>query len=277
MTSPPRPGPTVPRSSGGASSTAVPWATVTGPTMPGAVEHFDEVATSWIRRYADRPSFRHRLVAVGAVVREVVAGYDRPVVLDFGGGPGVFSLVASERAGAVLCLDVSAPMVMAGAEGEPAAVSLLRHAGLEPEPRRVQRIVGTLDALSQPEDGAFDVVLAIAVLEYLPEPAPVVLALADRLRPGGRLVLTVPNERSWFRRAENIAGSLGAGVGRALRSERLRSRAYATTRPHGNRVPWRVETDLSGLVLERIEPLALASSGLMAHVRATHIVVFKRR
>ena len=250
---------------------------VTGSAVPGAVEHFDEVAASWIRRYAERPSFRHRLVTVGAVVREVVADYDRPAVLDFGGGPGVFSLVASEGAGSVLCLDVSAPMVQAGAQEESAAVSLVRGAGHEPAPDRIQRMVGTLDAVGEPEGGAFDVVLAIAVLEYLPDPERILMALATRLRPGGRLVLTVPNERSWFRRTESLAGSLGAGAGTVLRSERLRSRAYAATRPHGNRVPWRGGADASSLVLERIAPLALAASGLLAHIRATQIVVLQKR
>lgn len=256
---------------------AVQRAPVTGPANPGAVEHFDEVAASWIWRYAARPSFRHRLVTVGAVVREVVADYDRPAVLDFGGGPGLFSLVASESAGSVLCLDVSAPMVQAGAAEQSAAASLVRGAGHEPAPDRIQRLVGTLDAVGAPEGGAFDVVLVIAVLEYLPDPARTLMALATRLRPGGRLVLTVPNERSWFRRTESVAGSLGAGAGAVLGSERLRGRAYASTRPHGNRVPWKVGAGASGLVLERIAPLALAASGLLAHIRATQIVVLQKR
>lgn len=249
----------------------------TGSAVSSAVEHFDEVAASWIGRYTARPSFRHRLVAVGAVVREVVSIYDRPAVLDFGGGPGVFSLVASEAARSVLCLDVSAPMVLAGANEERAAASLVRVAGFDPSPDRIQRIVGTLNVLRNPGGGAFDLILAIAVLEYLSEPAPVLEALARRLRPGGRVILTVPNERSWFRRAEALAGSLGAGAGAALRSERLRSRAYASTRPHGNQVPWRVDSDASSLVLERIAPLALAASGLLAHVTATNIVVLRKR
>jgi 2-polyprenyl-3-methyl-5-hydroxy-6-metoxy-1,4-benzoquinol methylase len=252
-------------------------ATGTEAAVRGAVEHFDGVATTWIRRYADRPSFRHRLVAVGAVVREVVARYDRPAVLDFGGGPGVFSLVASEGAGWVLCLDVSARMIRAGISDQFAAESLVRSTSHRPRPERVHRMVGTLEALRAQEDPAFDVVLAVAVLEYLPDPAQVVTALATRLGPGGRLVLTVPNERSWFRRFESLSGSLGAGVGSLLHSERLMSRAYASTRPHGNRVMWRPGADAGGLLVERIAPLTLAASGFMAHVNATHIVVLQKR
>lgn len=240
-------------------------------------EHFDEVADSWIQRYADRPSFRHRLVAVGAVVREIVAKYDSPAVLDFGGGPGVFSLVASEEAHSVLCLDTSVGMIREGFAHESTVVSLIRSTGYEPRPERVRRMMGALDALDRRANSRFDVVLAIAVLEYLADPQQVLAELADHMRAGGRLVLTVPNERSWFRRVENLAGSLGAGTGSMLRWERLRNRAYASTRPHGNRVPWWAGADAGGLILERMVPLALASSGLMSHVTATQIVVLRKR
>lgn len=240
-------------------------------------EHFDEVAPSWIRRYADRPSFRHRLAVVSEVVREVAAGYDQPAVLDFGGGPGVFSLVASGTAESVLCLDVSATMVRAGFAHQADAVALVRAAGHEPVPGRVRRVVGPLEALREPANGVFDVILAVAVLEYLPDPEGLLTALAARLRPGGRLVMTVPNERSWYRRIENMAGALGAGVGSALGLERLRSRAYASARPHGNRVSWRGGADAGNLLLERLSPLALAGAGALARVNATHIVVLGKR
>lgn len=239
--------------------------------------HFGDVAPGWIDRYADRPSFRHRLDVVGDVVSEVVGRFDPCRVLDFGGGPGMFSLLASGGAASVLCLDTSLPMVQAGAVDEADAVALLVQAGHEPVPARVWRAVGPLEALRQPPVGAFDVVLAIAVLEYLPDPAATLTALGGRLRRGGRLVMTVPDERSWFRRIEGLVGSLGARAGTVVGSERLTSRAYATTRPHGNRVPWRAGADVGGLVVERSAPLALAGSGLLARTRPSRIVVLRQR
>lgn len=242
----------------------------------GSAEHFDEVAKSWIRRYSDRPSFRHRITMVGAVVREVVAYYETPVVLDFGGGPGIFSLVASERASTVVCLDASAPMIRAGHEQEGAAAAVVRTTGHEPRPERVHRVVGTLEALGVGVAPTFDAVLAIAVLEYVPDPGLTLTQLAARLRPGGRLLLTVPNERSWYRWAEGLVGSFGSSAGGVLRSERLRSRSYASIRPHGNHVPWRSGADAGGLRLERIAPLALAASGIMAYVTPSQIVVLQK-
>jgi uncharacterized protein YbjT (DUF2867 family)/2-polyprenyl-3-methyl-5-hydroxy-6-metoxy-1,4-benzoquinol methylase len=254
-----------------------------GASGTGTAEHFDEIAASWIRRYADRPSFRHRLDVVAPLVGEVLstAAVDPAAtgslhVLDFGGGPGVFSLVASERATSVVCLDVSAPMVEAGATYEADAVALLEDRGIVPHPGRVARVVGSLDTVSD-EGDPFDVVLAIAVLEYLPDPDQVIIELAARLRDGGRLMFTVPNERSAYRRVEDLAGAWGATAGRLLHSERLRSRAYATTRPHGNRVPWRAGAGAAGLVLERVVPLRLAPAGALSRIHATQVIVMRKR
>jgi uncharacterized protein YbjT (DUF2867 family)/2-polyprenyl-3-methyl-5-hydroxy-6-metoxy-1,4-benzoquinol methylase len=250
----------------------------------GTADHFEEVADTWIRRYADRPSFRHRLDTVGAVVRETLdalaadAAPNAPLrVLDFGGGPGMFSLVASTSGASVVCLDVSEPMVRAGKAHELDAVRLLEASGLDPQPALVERVVGSLDAITKSPDHAFDAILAVAVLEYLPDPDEVVVALGARLREGGRLVLTVPNERSAYRRFEDLVGSFGARAGALLHSERLRSRAYASTRPNGNRVAWQRGADRADLVLERIVPLTLAADGALARVHATRIVVLRKR
>lgn len=250
-----------------------PDAGTTGAANDPTLGHFEDVADTWIRRYEERPSFRHRLDVVGGVIREVLDGYDHPTVLDFGGGPGVFAMVASTSAGRVVCLDASAPMILAGARHADLAADLAARFG-DAHPDRVERVVGTVDALDPVP--TFDVIVTIAVLEYLDDPAETVEALATRLRPGGRLVLTVPDPRSAFRRTEDLVGSLGATAGRVLRSERLASRAYASVRPHGNRIPWRDGAARAGLEVDRTVPLTLASDGALAKVRATSIVVLRR-
>lgn len=247
----------------------------TGAANDPTLDHFEDVADSWIRRYDERPSFRHRLDVVGRVVTDIGAGFDRaPYVLDFGGGPGVFSMVASTVASRVVCLDASAPMIIAGAVHADLAVALATRFGT-PHPEHVDRVVGTVDTLAPTP--TFDLVITIAVLEYLDDPAETVEALAARLHPGGRLLLTVPDARSLFRRTENLVGSLGAGLGRVVRSQRLSSRAYASVRPQGNQVPWKDGADRAGLTLERIVPLTLAATGAMSRVTATSIIVLQKR
>lgn len=243
---------------------------------PRVAAHFDEVAASWVERYASRPSFRHRLVVVGDVVAEVVGRHHQAAVLDFGGGPGVFSLVASERAAWVLCLDPSPAMIRAGAAHQALAGSVVRATGRDPEPARVARAAGSLNAIRATRPGTFDVVLAIAVLEYIVDPGQVIEALATRLRVGGHLVLTVPNPGSWFRIVEDRVGSLGARAGAVLDSERLRSRAYAASRPHGNTVAWADAAERSELVLEQVLPLSLDGRGPLSRVRATRIIVLRK-
>lgn len=44
-----------------------------------------------------------------------------------------------------------------------------------------------------PELGTFDLILALDILEHLREPAVVLRGLAQRLTPGGRLIVSVPN------------------------------------------------------------------------------------
>ncbi len=248
------------------------------PELPATMEHFDEVALGWVRRYEDRPSFKERLRVLGPIVKEVCALANEARVLDVGGGPGVFSTVASISAARVVCLDPSVPMIESGVALASRVVALVEPLG-EPDPDRITRVAGTLDCIgaNSSSAGSFDVVMAVALLEYLDRPDEAIRAMARLVRPGGALVLTVPNEASVLRRVEDVFGSLGATAGVLARSERLRSRSYVRARPGGNRVAWMEAARDSELAIERIEPLALAGSGLAARVVPTTIVVMRRR
>lgn len=200
-------------------------------------QHFSEVADSWIDRYATRPSFQARYLAVGAAIRQHLP--PGGTVLDFGAGPGVFSVLASARANMVLSVDASLPMLRAGGNQSEALVGLASAAGMTARPERVHRVAGDISVLDQAGvRGRFDLVLAIAVLEYLADVPRHLEVLLASLRPGGLLVFTVPNPRSLVRRVERPVDRAATALGRLNGSRRLADRAYGAARPAGSRVNW---------------------------------------
>jgi SAM-dependent methyltransferase len=106
-------------------------------------------------------------------------GEQRPRLLDFGCGGGHF-LAAMHRAGwDVVGLDVSeaAAHSVRNDLGLPALAGSLPHAGLEPE--------------------SFDLVTMWHSLEHVHEPRRTLGEARKLLRPGGRLVVAVPNTDGW--------------------------------------------------------------------------------
>lgn len=108
-------------------------------------------------------------------VRELVPQWSS--VLDCAAGTGEFSLAAAERAGAVMCTDLSQPM--------------LDRAARKAKKRGFSNISFTLrDLTCLPErDGMYDVVIAANVLHLLPHPEAALGELWRVTAPGGRLIL----------------------------------------------------------------------------------------
>jgi SAM-dependent methyltransferase len=66
------------------------------------------------------------------------------------------------------------------------------------------RILG-LEEISRTPAGSFEVISMIEVIEHLPDPAPVLAAVARLLRPGGLLLLTTGNLDSPIARRQGLA------------------------------------------------------------------------
>jgi SAM-dependent methyltransferase len=102
-------------------------------------------------------------------------GDDVRDVLEIGCGGGATARFLSERRG----------MRVVGVELNPAVA--------ERASRWLERvIVGDVAEVELPES-AFDLVLALELVEHLPEPEGVLRKLARAVRPGGRMLLSVPN------------------------------------------------------------------------------------
>jgi 2-polyprenyl-3-methyl-5-hydroxy-6-metoxy-1,4-benzoquinol methylase len=91
-----------------------------------------------------------------------------------------------------------------------------RVTGIEPDPARLAEgaeffdatYVGTAETLDTLglEKGSFDVVMLADVLEHLPDPWSTLTALLPYLRPGGRVVVSIPNVANYGARLNLLRG-----------------------------------------------------------------------
>lgn len=146
-------------------------------------EIFDGLAPQYVRERDAQPSFR----AQKRIVLEMLEGV-RGRVLDVGCGPAVMEADLLERGFEVAGVDVSAEMIRHG------KARIAQH----PLQARCHLRTGDVESLPYPH-GFFDAVIAMGVLEYLPDYGPAIGEIRRVLRPGGVVVLTVPSRISPYR------------------------------------------------------------------------------
>jgi len=115
-----------------------------------------------------------------ALASETVASYSSPRVLDVGCGSGRIGEFALQAgAASYLGIDFSEPMIE------------LARARLQRFDDRAEVVVD--DFLAAPIDGAFDVVLALGLFDYLPEPHRFTRRMLELCAPGGCVVASFPS------------------------------------------------------------------------------------
>jgi SAM-dependent methyltransferase len=167
-------------------------------------------------------------------------------VLDYGGGDGErYGWLLREAAASVTVADVS-----------PAVLEKRKRDGDD---------TVHVDELNELPD-TFDVALFLEVLEHLLDPLEALLLGTSKLKPGGDVVISVPNAFSLVNRARMLAGRLPAsGVG----GEGVRGRTYIA--PHirffdrGSLVHL---VEAAGLTVESVETDRLDAWKLGRFVRA---------
>lgn len=153
------------------------------------VAYFDQEAAEWSGLYLESWHFRARLETVLGWLAQMSPGLS---VLDYGCGSGVLLRELATRGFQVTGVDMSEGMLDAARRNLVDAGSV-----------RLER-VGP-DFLGAYLDADYDVVTSLGVLEYLDDPWRLLEMLADVLKPGGRLIISVPNRASLLRFAERIA------------------------------------------------------------------------
>lgn len=166
-----------------------------------AVEYHGALAGAWEQRY-QKKSFRVRL----EVLTECLPSEDltHEYWLDAGCGTGTLSRALAGHGARVVGVDAAPPMVEKArsfAERSTLAHLLEFHE------------VHNIDRLPFP-DQTFDGVLCSSVLEYLADPDECLASFVRVLRPGGMLIVSVPNRASLTRQAQAVCRTLGRRFGR---------------------------------------------------------------
>ena len=155
-----------------------------------AINWHDSIAPAFCEGYVRSRGFRDRLRVWGTLIERHARPADR--VIDAGCGAGTMSFEAARIAAHV-----------DGIDGAERMIDLARAGADERGVANVSFEVALFETLSD-RAGRYDLALCSSVLEYLPDLTTEIARLAALLRPGGRLILSLPNGRSHYRRFEAL-------------------------------------------------------------------------
>lgn len=208
-------------------------------TPSDAVDFHTRIASDFDARYSQSPLFKERMAVWSELLeRHAPRG---GVALDCGCGSGVFSIVAARFAGSVVGFDGSAEMIRLAA------------AKLTPElSSKIKFDVARLEDMARFGQGAFDLTFASSVLEYVDDLPGALALMANALKPGGIMIVSMPNGASLYRSLERAAFAVSGKP------------AYLSTVRHIP-VPSRFRALLAAANLETIEQRSYAAPPLIGH------------
>ncbi len=159
-------------------------------TKTDVLRHFDDFAIDgrWADLYDHDGDavLNHSFIARRQRVDELLEPILRPGahVLDVGCGTGVMVPSVLRRGGHYHGVDLSKNMIEQATRRYEATA--------EPTSQTVEFSVGDVEDIKYPE-AHFDVVIALGLLEYLDDPQPAAEAMLRTTKPGGTIIISVPN------------------------------------------------------------------------------------
>jgi ubiquinone/menaquinone biosynthesis C-methylase UbiE len=213
-------------------------------------DHFSQAAGSWSARYGDDRSFQN----YNFIVRRehVLELFDREQgrYLDVGCGSGDFIAALIERGGEVFAIDVAGEMIRKARD---------TFVGVAAD-GKAHFSVADVTNLSFAEN-YFDAAVAVGLIEYLSDYETALKELYRVLKPGGILILTVPNLASPFMAFEVVTSDLRRLRRRAF--ARLRGHRLAPRFVHRHFLPWSLDRKLARAGFHKLD-YAFCTYGLFS-------------
>jgi SAM-dependent methyltransferase len=148
---------------------------------------FDAEAAQWTDRYARDVRFHRRLEKITALIERVAPHPAR--ALDAGCGSGVFSRYLASQGWDVTSFDTSPEMIEEAKSASDQFSIKFLHASVES---------------FSTDDRSFDLILSLSMLEYLEEDEVAIEKFSKLLKPGGILIVSVPNQKGLLRIIEGV-------------------------------------------------------------------------
>lgn len=165
-----------------------------------AVTYHASLAHGWEHRCQKRPFQMRQSVLLECLRGRDVAG---TLWLDAGCGTGTLARWLAARGCGVLGVDAASEMVAAAAQAATAQSCSDRLSFVQ---------IRTIARLAL-DDNLLDGILCSSVLEYVPDPSACLAEFARVLKPGGLLLVSIPNRNSVVRRMQCAWHELGELLG----------------------------------------------------------------
>lgn len=148
---------------------------------PAEIEKFNAMASRWWDPDGDfRPLHQINPLRV-QFIDQYALGFAGRKVVDIGCGGGILSEAMAKAGAQVTGIDMS-----------PDALSIARLHALESELTIDYQQI-TAEEFASKHPGQFDIVTCLEMLEHVPDPAAVIAACAQLVKPGGRVVFATLN------------------------------------------------------------------------------------
>jgi 2-polyprenyl-3-methyl-5-hydroxy-6-metoxy-1,4-benzoquinol methylase len=167
-----------------------------------AVAYHASLADEWEHRYRKRSFQMRQSVLLKALQNRKLAG---TLWLDAGCGTGTLSRWLAARGCSVLGVDAASAMVVAANQ----SAQSKNYSG------RLSFVRVTTIASLALDDHSLDGILCSSVLEYVPDPSACLTEFARVVKPGGLLLVSVPNRNSVVRRMQLACHRVGDLLGQS--------------------------------------------------------------